>query len=204
MSADLLAVALAAVVIGRRPGSASTDTNSVCHNRPDGVFINNPASCRAFWICHNNGDAVPTECPDGWNFNPAILLCQSESVFPCSDDDVPVTEPPPPTDGPTDAPTDAPTDGPPDGPTDSPELPESPFACPPDGIRTFPVPYSCTTYRFCFKGALTVRRCAAGTLFDGRTLRCNLRSLVDCDSRCPAVSDPQRVIAFGSRTQCDR
>lgn len=171
---DLIAIALAVVVITRVP---SSEANDICASQRDGTVFNNPASCRAFWECRN-GVAVASYCQVGSNFHPTLLICQLHSNFPCTD------------------PTETTTT---EAPLDTPE-----FQCPPTGIAALPLPESCTSFRFCFLGALTIRQCAPNTLFDRQILKCNRRSLVDCEAACPARSDPNVVIALPSRTHCDR
>lgn len=89
-------------------------------------------------------------------------------------------------------------------PCTDPEAPADEFRCPATGIAALPLPDSCTAFRFCFMGALSVRQCAPNTLFDREILKCNRRSLVDCAVACPERSDPAVVITLPSRTHCER
>lgn len=78
------------------------------------------------------------------------------------------------------------------------------FRCPAAGIHMYPMPDSCTRFRFCFAGHLAVRGCAVGLEFDERLRRCNFAELVECTrGQCPPVNDPQNVVTLASRVRCE-
>lgn len=54
----------------------------LCFGRPNGFLINNPANCRAFYVCIGN-IAGTGECPPNFNFNEELQICDSQ--YPCTD-----------------------------------------------------------------------------------------------------------------------
>lgn len=60
---------------------------TVCQHRPNGYFANNPANCRAYFVCYN-GTAHEHSCSPGLNFNEQAQVCDSPANFPCSDSPV--------------------------------------------------------------------------------------------------------------------
>lgn len=198
----MLAIALAVVVIARQRGAPLlVDALSICRDLPDHTYINDPRSCRAHWVCMG-GETVPALCAPSFNFNPALGLCQADTVFPCTDDAAP---PPPPAD--EDATTTIVAPAPEEVDTQPP--PAVSLSCPPRGVFQLPFtatsPHVCTpVYRLCVGGESFVRTCATNMLFDAREQRCNFRSRVACEFECPAVSVAGQVVMVPSQQRCDR
>lgn len=65
-----------------------------CDDLDQDDFVNNPASCSAFWVCVEDVP-IDVECPSETpNFNPAASECQTNEQYPCTDDRDVDTEPP--------------------------------------------------------------------------------------------------------------
>lgn len=56
-----------------------------CLGRPNGFLINNPANCRAFYVCIGN-IAGTAECPPNFNFNEELQLCDNQYF--CQDNEL--------------------------------------------------------------------------------------------------------------------
>ena len=59
------------------------ENESICKGLENGHFLNNPASCRAYWLCWEE-EAFSGECKEGLNFNEADQLCDNEENYPCA------------------------------------------------------------------------------------------------------------------------
>lgn len=55
----------------------------LCVGRPNGFLINNPANCRAFYVCIGEIAGIG-ECPPNFSFNEAQQMCDSQ--YSCTDD----------------------------------------------------------------------------------------------------------------------
>lgn len=195
------------------PTTPIPSDREVCRGRPDGYFINNPSSCDAYWTCYNQ-QAYESFCPNGMNFNEPMQVCDNPGNYPCLDGDIsssPLPEDTTPEITTPEATTPEPTtpEIPSTIPTDTTEQEQEtttlvpPFRCPPKGIAAFPVPDTCTTYRFCFAGVLSIRSCAEGMHFDENMSRCDLADRLNCvRGLCPKENDPDNIVTHPSKNSC--
>lgn len=173
------------------------DESNVCHNRPNGYFVNNPAHCAAYWICDHE-QAFEGSCLNDLNFNEELQVCDFQENFYCensTDDDAETDAPETPIGEDATTTEDAPTT------TTTPGLP---FQCEADDIATYAIADSCTTYFLCFGGSVTIRKCAQGLHFDEVHGHCDLIERVRClRGLCPAVNDADNIVTHPSENSCD-
>lgn len=79
------------VVVYTATETRAADSSELCAKKHD-YSINNPENCQAYWRCQN-GVAIASKCPIGFNFNQAAQLCDLPENYPC-DDAVPPPQPP--------------------------------------------------------------------------------------------------------------
>ena len=199
-----------------------------CEGVPDGMFVNDPTRCTAFWRCVE-GEAFPGDCPEGFSFNEDDQSCDEEHY--CVD---PVPESPSPDvcDGVANGTF---VNNPIncqaywlclDGRTycgnfkngfnfneeeqvcDHPDNfaceNEPEFQCPESGIHSFPLPRNCTAFHFCFAGQHAILSCADGLHFDETLLKCNFPEQARCArDRCPLENDINNIVTWPSEEDCE-
>lgn len=152
--------------------------HTICQNVANGRFIDNSASCPAFFQCVN-GRAYAGECTDGTWFNPVNEHCDVPWNVPCDADNGVEVE------------------------LECVEKePEVTVQCRNTSeVHTVQHPTDCSRYFLCVNGLPTVRNCAPGLEFNVETSQCMIPALANCQPpRCPSYNFP--VTFLYSNTSC--
>lgn len=63
--------------------STHSQIATACAGAPNGTFVRNSESCRAYYYC-TNGQAHPNECPENFVFEPIRQMCDIASQVKCT------------------------------------------------------------------------------------------------------------------------
>lgn len=85
---------IAGIVVGYVPQDSRLNTDeNPCANRQIGSRVNDPSSCKAYWVCRENGPE-PARCGGPGVFHPERQTCVSDADYSCDDTVATTTEAP--------------------------------------------------------------------------------------------------------------
>lgn len=149
--------------------------NNLCANQAAGVFVANPLDCKRFYLCGENGEAVPASCPPNMLFNPVSKICDTQDNVRCETTTV---QPPV-----TTAPTPSPTEAPPSSSVVDYCLnvySQQPSA---DSLIFLAHPSNCHRYYMCYYGQALLQECSTDLQWNSRIGKCDLPSNAKCQSQ---------------------
>lgn len=166
----LLSVLVSALIV-----SSYAQTNP-CIGIPDGQFVDDPASCPAYYQCIGEV-ATPGICPEPYQFYPEEQHC-SYAIGECANYWLQTT-------------------------TSTTMAPLTGYECIANDIHYLPHTHSCTKYVLCYNGVAKVQECAADLEFHPTELNCVAAGSSECfENPCPE-EDAEEPEFFPNYKDCN-